>query len=79
MRKFILGTDWWTDCDDAVAIRMLSRAHRRGEIELVGIGMNACMPYSVSSLRGFMEAEGIGDVPLGIDLDATDFGGNPPY
>lgn len=79
MRKFILGTDWWTDCDDAVAIRMLSRAHRRGEIELVGIGMNACMPYSVSSLRGFMEAEGIGNVPLGIDLDATDFGGNPPY
>ena len=20
MRNFILGTDWWTDCDDAVAI-----------------------------------------------------------
>lgn len=79
MRKFILGTDWWTDCDDAVAIRMLARAMHRGEIELVGIGLNACMEYSVSSLRGFMEAEGIGDVPLGIDLDATDFGGRPPY
>ena len=24
MRNMILGTDWWTDCDDAVAIRLLS-------------------------------------------------------
>ena len=24
-RKMILGTDWWTDCDDAVAVRILAR------------------------------------------------------
>ena len=79
MRKFILGTDWWTDCDDAVAIRMLARAVKRGEIELLGIGLNACMEYSVSSLRAFMDAEGIGDIPLGVDVEAGDFGGRPPY
>lgn len=28
MRKFILGTDWWTDCDDVVALRILARAHK---------------------------------------------------
>lgn len=79
LRNFILGTDWWTDCDDAVAIRMLARAHKAGEICLKGIGINACMECSVKSLDAFMHAEGVDDVPVGIDLDATDYGGNPSY
>ena len=24
------GTDWWTDCDDVAALRLLLRAHRVG-------------------------------------------------
>ena len=79
MRKFILGTDWWTDCDDAVAVRILARAHKAGEIILKGIAINACMEYSVKSLDGFLNSEGVSDIPIGIDLEATDFGGNPPY
>ncbi len=79
MREFILGTDWWTDCDDAVAVRLLARAHRSGQIALKGIGINACMEHSVSSLEGFLITEGICDIPLGIDVEATDFGGHPPY
>lgn len=79
MRNFILGTDWWTDCDDAVAIRLLARAHQAGEICLKGVGINACMEYSVCSLDGFLRAEGAEDIPIGIDLAATDYMGNPPY
>ncbi len=79
MRKFIIGTDWWTDCDDAVAMRLLARAHKQKIIEILGIGINACMDYSVASLDGFLSTEGVNDIPLGIDLEATDFGGNPPY
>ncbi|MBQ7386956.1 MAG: hypothetical protein IJW03_02195 [Clostridia bacterium] len=79
MKKYILGTDWWTDCDDAVAIRILARYIKEGKIELLGIAMNACMEDSVASLRAFCELEGIGDIPVGIDLEAVDFGGNPPY
>ena len=75
----ILGTDWWTDCDDAVAIRLLVRAHRQGAIRLMGIGINACMPLSVPSLDNFLRREGLPDLPLGLDSDATDFGGKPPY
>lgn len=78
MRKIILGTDWWTDCDDAVAIRILVRAHKSGKIKIEGIGINACMEHSVTSLEGFLNTEGI-QVPIGIDFAATDFGGNPPY
>lgn len=34
MRNFILGTDWWTDCDDAVAVRLLTRYMKQGKIRL---------------------------------------------
>lgn len=78
MRKFILGTDWWTDCDDVVAARVLSRFIKQNKIELLGVGINACMEYSAASLDGFFQTEGL-DIPLGIDLEATDYGGNPPY
>lgn len=79
MRNFILGTDWWTDCDDVVAARLLTRYIKSGEICLKGIGINACMEYSVRSIEGFFNYDGVGGIPLGIDLEATDFGGNPPY
>ena len=79
MRKIILGTDWWTDCDDAVALRLVSRAVKSGEIELLGIGINAVMPYSAASLDGFLALEGLPRIPLGVDLAADDFGGTPPY
>lgn len=26
MRKFIIGTDWWTDCDDAVALALAAKS-----------------------------------------------------
>ena len=79
MRKFIVGTDWWTDCDDVVAMRILARAHKRGEICVLGVGLNACMEFSAASLDGFLLSEGVEDIPLGIDLAADDFGRNPPY
>ena len=79
MRNFILGTDWWTDCDDAVAVRLLCRFVQEGKAGLLGVALNACMPYSVASLRGFMEQEGVKNIPFGIDRAATDFGGNPPF
>ena len=79
MRSFILGTDWWSDCDDAVAIRLLARAVKAGEVRLLGVVINACMEYSASSLKGFFLSEGIGDLPIGIDLAATDFSGETLY
>lgn len=76
MREFIFGTDWWTDCDDLAAMRILLRAHKRGDIRLLGVGINACMEYSVASVDGFINLEGVSDIPLGIDLKGTDFEGN---
>ena len=78
-RTFFLGTDWWTDCDDCVALRILARAVRADKVTLAGIAINACMEYSVASLDGFLRTEGLSSIPIGVDADATDFGGNPPY
>ena len=36
------------------------------------------MQYSVASLKRFLILEGLSDIPVGIDLYETDFGGNPP-
>lgn len=81
MRTFLLGTDWWTDCDDVVALRILARAMKKHDIQIAGIGINACMEYSISSVEGFLNEEGLygQSIPLGIDRTATDFGGHPPY
>ena len=73
MRKFILGTDWWSDCDDAVAVRILSRAAKEKRIELLGIVINACMDLSVCSLDSFLKSEGIHDLPIGLDASAVGF------
>lgn len=75
MREFIFGTDWWTDCDDLAAMRILLRAHKKGEVKLLGVGINACMEYSVASVDGFINLEGVKNIPLGIDLKGTDFEG----
>ena len=58
MRKFILGTDWWTDCDDAMAVRLLANAVLSKKAELLGVGINACMEYSTASLNRFLRLTG---------------------
>lgn len=78
MRKFILDTDWWTDCDDAVAIRLLCNAHRNREVEVLGININACMAASVPALDVFTRDCGV-ELPIGIDHSADDFWGTPSY
>jgi hypothetical protein len=52
---------------------------KEDKIKLLGIVINACMEHSVASVRAFLEADGLDDIELGIDLSATEFGGKPPY
>jgi len=73
MRDFILGTDWWTDCDDVVALRIIARAVKEKKIGLLGIAMNACMEDSVASLKGALLQEGMEKVPVGNALEAVPF------
>ena len=79
-RTILLGTDWWTDCDDIAAVRIACRAHRKMLWNLAGVVIDACMEYSAPSLSAFMTAEGCGDIPVALDRAGTDFTGNlSPY
>ena len=79
IRNMIVGTDWWDDRDDAAALRILVWAHRRGDIRLLGIAINACSPLSGPSLDAFLAREGLVMLPIGLDRRATDFGGQLTY
>lgn len=72
MRTFILGTDWGTDCDDVVAVRLLTRAVKEKKINLAAIGINHCLNNSIASLDGFLTKEGVVGVPLGLDHEITE-------
>lgn len=78
-KPVIFDTDWWTDVDDAVAVRMLGEFRRMGEIDLRGICLSALDGESVSSISAYMDHEGLSDIPLGADRQATDHYGKPKY
>ena len=78
-RPVILDTDWWTDVDDAMAVRLALRADERDEIRLMGICVDAVRETSIPSLRAFLQLEGRPEIPIGADLDATDYNGEPCY
>jgi hypothetical protein len=67
-RKFIFDTDWFTDCDDCVALRFLAR-HLDKEHILLGVNVNAPSAYAYASVRAFLENEGV-SCPIAVDTDA---------
>ncbi len=77
-RNIIVGTDWSSDCDDVVAMRLFCRAHQKGTIRLLGINIDDNIPMSVRSLSAFLTAEKI-DVPIGFDRKAKRVCFHPRY
>ena len=75
----ILDTDWWTDCDDAVAIRTLLWAEQQGMCDIVGLIVDAVKDTSAISLARYLDYEGRGDLPFALEKNATDYGGTPSY
>jgi len=67
----ILGTDFWWDCDDAVAIRVLSRMEKLGYVRLLGVAVNTRMEITAPAIDAFLQNEGYKDIPLGITQNVT--------
>ena len=78
MVNILHGTDWWTDCDDIAALRVLCRAHKAGEIRLCCVGIDSVMEYSAPSVSAFCENGGV-SVPIGVDRSAVRDGKNCRY
>lgn len=79
MRYFILGTDWSSDCDDVMAMRIICRAQKQGKIALLGVNVDDNVENGVHSLSAFMQTEGCEDVPIGFDRTAKRVCRNPKY
>ncbi len=65
VRPVILDTDWYTDVDDVMAVRVLVNMQRKGIFRILGLGINARFPLSGRSLDAYLKAQGV-DVPVGI-------------
>lgn len=74
-KPVIFDTDWWTDVDDACALRLLLQQEREGKVDLLGVCLSAVCGSSVPSLSSFLEYEGAGSVRIGADKEATDYPG----
>lgn len=77
-RPVILDTDWWTDVDDAVAIRLLIWAELNGMVDIVGVCVNAIRNNSALTLSRYLNYEGR-DLCIGMDKQATDYDRVPSY
>ncbi|MBR6470923.1 MAG: hypothetical protein IKS83_03930 [Victivallales bacterium] len=64
-RPVILDTDWYTDVDDVMAVRVLINLQRKGLLRILGVCLNARFDESVRSVDAFLLAHGV-DVPVGI-------------
>lgn len=60
------GTDWWTDCDDVAALRILCRAHNENLINIKCVCADAVGRFTADSIDAFMKNEGV-EVPIGVD------------
>ncbi|MBQ2828915.1 MAG: nucleoside hydrolase [Clostridia bacterium] len=69
-RAVIFDTDWWTDCDDCVALKLLLNSE---EVELKGININAFMEISPYSVETFLSQYGRGNIPVSVDKNALDY------
>ena len=78
-RPVIFDTDWWTDIDDALALRVLTWAEREGMLDLMGIVIDSVNSSSAVSLSKYLNHEGRSGLCFGLDYDGTDYGGEPPY
>lgn len=69
-RAVIFDTDWWTDCDDCVALKLLLNSE---EVELKCININAFMEISPYSVELFLTQYGRGNIPVSVDKNAVDY------
>lgn len=78
-KPVIFDTDWWTDVDDACALRLLLQEEREGRIDLLGVCLSAVCENSVPSLASFLDYEGAGSMRIGADKEATDYPGKSSW
>ncbi len=75
-RQVIFDTDWWTDCDDCVALKLLLCAE---DVELKGVNINAFLEISPYSAELFIKNTCSKEIPIAVDKSATAYDDTPKH
>lgn len=78
-RPVIIDTDWWTDVDDAVAIRVALEAERSGLIDIMACTINTALDKGPGSLDAMLYDAGRFGVPIGSHKTYVPTGSAPSY
>jgi hypothetical protein len=77
-RPVIWDTDWWTDVDDVLALRLLLHAERLGLVDVRAITIDTLLAQGPGSVDAFCLAEHRLDMPIGAHASYVP-AGSPPY
>lgn len=67
MKRIILDTDFCSDVDDAVAVRLLANLHKKGEIVFEAAILDSVIESSAAALGALLRLCGVENVPVGAD------------
>jgi len=63
-RNIVVDTDWASDVDDVVAMRVITYAHTHNKINLLAVMQSTTVSGGPGSLLGFLRSDGV-NVPVG--------------
>lgn len=78
-RPVIIDTDWWTDVDDVVSMRVAAACERAGLIDIRAITLSASFITAPGSLDAMMVQEGHPGIPIGRITNTHSPSGSPAY
>lgn len=58
-KNVILDTDFWSDIDDVGSLRILTWAHRKGLINLMGVCVSTTQTTSAAAISAVLKADGV--------------------
>lgn len=78
-RKVIIETDWWTDVDDVLAIRLALWGEKIGAWDILTMGINTTLANGPGSLDALCYADGRRKMPIGVPATSYVPSGSPAY
>jgi len=66
MRKFIFDTDIGGDSDDVVALVLLANAHKKKEIDLLGVTISSSAKEGATCCHAILKSIGMEQIPISV-------------
>lgn len=78
-RRVIIDTDWWTDVDDVIALRIAAWAERIGLWDIAAVMLSTTAANNPGSVDALLSYDGRTGVPIGVPATAYVPSGTPAY